>query len=124
MKNLYSGLRELSFGINPAAVIGQRLGVDPSIRKAIHLPWFAEKTTGSAVFRAFTLVVCHGLRSRACRFLGGGDCSPSWQSFCGRNTRQHLFPVPRAPSFWYCMPGTSEVSSIRCIPGLKLYWLN
>jgi len=104
MKNLYSGLRQLPFSIKAAAMIGQRLGVNPSFPKPIHLPWFAEKTTGPAVFRMFTLVMCHGLRSRACRFLGDGGRSPSWQCFCGRNKRQHLFSVPRAPSFWHCMP--------------------
>jgi hypothetical protein len=99
MKHLYSGLRKLSIGIKAAAMIGQRLRVDSSFRKAIHFPWFAEKTTGPAVFRTFTLVICHGLRSRACCFLGGGDCWPSWRSFCGRNRRQHLFSLPRVPSF-------------------------
>jgi hypothetical protein len=78
MKNLYSGLRQLPFSIKAAAMIGQRLGVDPSFCKPVHLPWFAEKTTGPAVFRTFTLVMCHKLRSRACGFLGGGDRSPSF----------------------------------------------
>lgn len=64
MKQLYSGFRNLPCGIKAASVIGQRLGVDSSFRKAIHLPWFAEKTTGPAVLRTFTLVMCHGLRSR------------------------------------------------------------
>jgi hypothetical protein len=82
MKHLYSGLRKLSFGIKAAAVIRQTLGVDSSFRKAIHLPWFAKKTTGPAVFRTFTLVMCHGLRSRACGFLGGGERSPSFLLQC------------------------------------------
>ena len=64
MRHFYSGLLQLSFSIKAAAMIGQRLRVDPSFRKAIHLPWFAEKTTGPAVLRTFTLVMCHGLRSR------------------------------------------------------------
>jgi hypothetical protein len=67
MKHLYSGLRQLPFSIKAAAMIGQRLGIDTSFRKPIHLPWFAEKTTGPAVFRTFTLMMCHALRSRACR---------------------------------------------------------
>jgi hypothetical protein len=99
MKHLYSGLRQLPFSIKAAAMIGQRLCVDPSFRKPIHLPWFAEKTTGPAVFRTFTLVICHGLRSRACRFLGDGDRSPSWQCFCGRSMRQHLFFGPACSVF-------------------------
>jgi hypothetical protein len=73
MKHLYPGLRQLPFSIKASAVIGQRFGVDPSFRKAIHLPWFAEKTTGPAIFRTFTLVMCHGVRARACRFLAGGE---------------------------------------------------
>jgi hypothetical protein len=40
----------LSFSNEAAAMIGQRLRIDPSFRKAIHFPWFAEKTTGPAVF--------------------------------------------------------------------------
>jgi hypothetical protein len=41
----------------------------------------------------------NGLRSRACRFLGDGERSPSWQSFCGRNTRQHPFFGPACSVF-------------------------
>src|SRR5215468_3548708 len=99
-----TGLLQLFFSIEAAAMIGQRLGIDPSFRKAIHFPWLAEKTTGPAVLRTFTLVMCHGLRSRACHFHGVADCWPSWRSFCGPNRRQHLFSVPCVPSFWHCMP--------------------
>jgi hypothetical protein len=71
MRHFYSGLRQWSFSVKAAAMIGQRLGINTSFRKPIHLPWFAEKTTGPAVFRTLTLMMCHALRSRACRFLGG-----------------------------------------------------
>jgi hypothetical protein len=76
MKHFYSGLLQLSFRIEAAAMIGQRLSVYLSFRKAIHFPWFAEKATGAAVLRTFTLVMCHGLRSRACCF--SRRCAPSF----------------------------------------------
>ena len=110
MKHLYSGLRKLSVSVKAAAMIGQRLGVDPSFRKAIHFPWLAEKTTGPAVFRTFTLVMCQGSKSRTGCFFGGGHCSPSWRRLCGH--RRLLF----ASVCSVILP----VSATRCIGGITL----
>jgi hypothetical protein len=43
MKHSYSGLFQLSFRIEAAAMIGQRSRIDPSFRKAIHFSSLAEK---------------------------------------------------------------------------------
>src|SRR5262245_33571645 len=76
MKNFYPGLLQLSCSIEAAVMIGHRLHIDSSVRKAIHFPRFAEKATGPAVLRTFTLVMCHGLRSRACHFHGVAAPAP------------------------------------------------
>jgi hypothetical protein len=98
MRHFYSGLLQLSIGIKAAAVIEQRLRIDLSFRKAIHFPWLAEKTTGPAVLRTFTLVMCHGLRSRACCFLGGGDRSLYFLLQCAPKKADHAARSKASPS--------------------------
>lgn len=59
-----------------ASVIGEGLGVRLPLGKAVHLPRLAEKTAGPAILWTFTLVICHGLRSRVCYLRGDADCFP------------------------------------------------
>jgi hypothetical protein len=44
LKHLYSGVFHLPLSSKAAAVIGDWLGIRPTLREAIHLPRFAEKT--------------------------------------------------------------------------------